>query len=264
MDVVLVRCNAWERCSARQQEDEVPPDLERWLHFKAHNAGFLDHGVVHLRFRGTHCLRAGLVLQPATRPRHRARTPHPAMPGPHAACKPFPRNPHAFTPHSAAKSPHAAAKAACPQRLRMSACPQVHLTRSPASHRTCFYPWIVSKNEILFPNERGEFKLLTSAAELNIKEYYSYGIYRAKIECETDLNLFRKSPLNKYTHFDLQHAKELGYPVTLIEEGQPNHLQYTRNKLITGKQWFATTSTRCFRSNGTTIVETIVCTQRTY
>ena len=50
--------------------------------------------------------------------------------------------------------------------------------------------------------------------------------------------LFRFNPLNYYTHLDLSLAKEYNLSIELIQDGQPNFLYYSKDKLMNGKFLF--------------------------
>ncbi len=54
-------------------------------------------------------------------------------------------------------------------------------------------------------------------------KYFEFGIYRVKIYGD-----YRHFPLNKeyYVHYDLERARELGYKIKLIEDGDANFLSY--------------------------------------
>ena len=87
-----------------------------------------------------------------------------------------------------------------------------------------------------FPIKRGEFKIIDT-----IKEYPEFGIYRLKIHKSDDENinkLFKFSNTGFYPQNDLYDAKKLGLKVELIQDGKPNFLHYTRDKLITFNEVF--------------------------
>jgi hypothetical protein len=84
------------------------------------------------------------------------------------------------------------------------------------------YPYVISHHLFSFPIKQGVFKQLTQKEFDNLK-YYEFGIYRATINGDK-----KHIPVNKkyYVHFDLERAKELGYKIKLIEDGNPNVLSY--------------------------------------
>lgn len=101
------------------------------------------------------------------------------------------------------------------------------------------YPSIMISPYAKTPIQAGEFKLLTSD-EIE-KPYILFGIYRCEIEESEDpkINkLFRFNPLNKYPHISIKHAHELGLKVNYIQDGKPNCLIYSGDKLKTNKQLF--------------------------
>jgi hypothetical protein len=84
------------------------------------------------------------------------------------------------------------------------------------------YPAILSQQRFSFPIKRGNFKIITNE-DFNNMKFIEFGIYRAKIS-KHDNKLFVTK--TKYTHIDLNRAKELGYKIELIEDGKPNLLSY--------------------------------------
>lgn len=92
------------------------------------------------------------------------------------------------------------------------------------------YPYIASLNKYKFPVKRGEFRIIKEFGE-----YFEFGIYRCIIDKSEDIklnNLFRFNIDNYYTSVDLTNAKELGLTIHLIDDGKPNFLYYSRDKLI--------------------------------
>lgn len=98
---------------------------------------------------------------------------------------------------------------------------------------------------LLSPNKlaikRGELKTLTKAEFDNIK-YFPFGIYRAEIIKSSNQNVnkfFRYNQNNYYTHTSLEHARSLNLNIELIEDGEPNNLFYSRDKIITFNEVFS-------------------------
>jgi hypothetical protein len=100
---------------------------------------------------------------------------------------------------------------------------------------TSMYPYLLQYQQFTWPVKRGEFKIMKNS-ELN-PEYLTYGIYRAIIQCNNN-KLFKTNFSNHYTHVDITRARKLKLKVQLIEDGQPNALVYTRNKLVNGNILF--------------------------
>lgn len=99
------------------------------------------------------------------------------------------------------------------------------------------YPFYMKSNYFQMPVKQGEFKMLTQSEFKQLK-YYKYGIYRVNIKKNNDPKLsmyFRIKDNNYYTHYDLSVAKEIGLQMELIEDGQPNFLYYSKDKLVSGK-----------------------------
>jgi hypothetical protein len=74
-----------------------------------------------------------------------------------------------------------------------------------------------------FPIKNGTFKKITKE-EFNNLKFFEYGIYRVKITNSDCRLLPTTGP--KFTHYDLERAKELGYTIEIIEDGKPNILSY--------------------------------------
>ena len=93
------------------------------------------------------------------------------------------------------------------------------------------YPNVMSKNFNLFPMREGEFKKIDK-----IEEKAEYGIYRCVISNPNNkvLKLFRFNPLNYYTHYDVELAKQYSLKIELIQDEQPNFLFYSKDKLVNG------------------------------
>lgn len=104
------------------------------------------------------------------------------------------------------------------------------------------YPSILKKNFHYFPIKEGEYLTMN---EKDFNEMYSddfkdYSIYRCIIEKSKDKStkFFRFNQKNKYTHLDLQCAKEYGLNIKLIVDGKPNCLYYSKDKLMNGAYLF--------------------------
>ena len=96
------------------------------------------------------------------------------------------------------------------------------------------YPSLMN-SKMLFPIGEGELLFLSEFP----KDYLKYGVYHCEITLDkTKTKIFRFNQKNKYTHIDINHAKEIGLDVKLIIDGQPNFLYYSRDKLLTGTELF--------------------------
>ena len=101
------------------------------------------------------------------------------------------------------------------------------------------YPSIL-KSVFMIPLKSGEFKKF-SKDEFDKLEYFTYGIYRVKIDKSEDENinrLFRFNNLNYYTHINITDAKKIGLKINLIEDEQANALMYSRDKCLRADQIF--------------------------
>lgn len=95
-----------------------------------------------------------------------------------------------------------------------------------------FYPYLM-KGTKLYPYKKGSFGKITED-EFN-NDNVPYGIYRCIITGKH--KLFRNNDKNKYTHYDIMSARQLGLKVNLIDS-EINCLRYNREDLLTGKQLF--------------------------
>lgn len=98
------------------------------------------------------------------------------------------------------------------------------------------YPSSYTSNSLKFPVKRGEFKTIEE-----FSQYIDFGIYRAEVKPKDDNqynNIFKFNKHNFYTCIDLQVAKKYGFEIALIQDGKPNFLYYSPDKLITFKQAF--------------------------
>lgn len=96
------------------------------------------------------------------------------------------------------------------------------------------YPSLLKDSRFIFPIKRGEFKILDEFPDI-----VQTGIYRAEIEYNKEKEeMFRYNKLNYYTHFDIRFAQSIGLEATLIQDGTPNALIYSRDKCINSNQVF--------------------------
>ena len=100
------------------------------------------------------------------------------------------------------------------------------------------YPNVMRKNFNYFPVKDGEFKILSKDEFKKIIQEPTpdYGIYRCIIT-KPDIKpykFFRTNKNNKYTHLDLACAVAYGLKIELVEDGQPNFLYFSRDKLMDG------------------------------
>lgn len=92
------------------------------------------------------------------------------------------------------------------------------------------YPSLMNSTKLV-PMKEGEFDTITGFGE-----YIPFGIYNCKID---EHILFRQNKNNWYTHIDIRYAKSvLGLNVEIIEEHN-NAYVYSRDKLITMNELFA-------------------------
>lgn len=94
------------------------------------------------------------------------------------------------------------------------------------------YPSIMRSNNMLFPYEAGVFMNLTEFGQ-----DFATAIYRCKIDIK-DSRLFRLNDRNYYTSHDVRRARELNFPIQLIQDGKYNALIYPRSSCVTGQQLF--------------------------
>lgn len=97
------------------------------------------------------------------------------------------------------------------------------------------YPNIMSKNYNCFPIKEGEYKII---GEIAAKP--EYGIYRCEIKrkAEAICKFFRFNRKNTYTHLDIEMARDYGLEIKLIQDGKPNFLYYSKDKLMNGNFLF--------------------------
>ena len=92
-----------------------------------------------------------------------------------------------------------------------------------------YYPSILSKNYHYFPIKEGEYQTIET-----LDENLEYGIYRCIISPVSHNKFFRFNKTNYYTHIDIINARRNGLVVELIQDGKPNCLVYTKDKLVNG------------------------------
>lgn len=86
------------------------------------------------------------------------------------------------------------------------------------------FSYVLTDQKFMIPIKRGKFKKLTNEEFKKLK-FFEFGIYRAHVKT-VNYRLFKTNKKNYYTHYDLTRAKELGYEIKLIEDGNPNVLSY--------------------------------------
>ena len=94
------------------------------------------------------------------------------------------------------------------------------------------YPYLMMSCQV--PIYKPTYKTLTQE-EFDDLQYYSFGIYRCKIDIKNK-RLMTYNKHNHYTHFDIKRAKELGYTMTMVEDGKPNVALYVNR--LSGSQIF--------------------------
>lgn len=94
------------------------------------------------------------------------------------------------------------------------------------------YPYLLSKN-VQFPTGKGILKTLNSLPKI-----LSFGIYRVKVKSTINTKLFRLNKNDYYTNTDLRRARELGYELELIKDGEPNFLFYPPECRKSGSMMF--------------------------
>jgi hypothetical protein len=98
------------------------------------------------------------------------------------------------------------------------------------------YPHIMQKNQNYFPIREGQYLTLK---EIDVKNV-EYGIYRCTITKLDDRSykFFRFNPKNTYTSIDVKVAVDYGLKIEMIQNGQPNFLYYSKDKLMNGAYLF--------------------------
>ena len=94
------------------------------------------------------------------------------------------------------------------------------------------YPSIMSDKKSTFPIYAPEYAIICDGDH---HDFYEYGIYRAEIT-EYDPRLFFGNRLNHYTHLEMTRAKELGYTIRMIDDGEFNVMYYKTR--VTGRHLF--------------------------
>ncbi|MFN9109278.1 MAG: hypothetical protein ACK5XN_04285, partial [Bacteroidota bacterium] len=102
------------------------------------------------------------------------------------------------------------------------------------------YPNILRKNYHYFPIKDGEFKILSNQEfeEIIKKPTPDYGIYKCKISKKPNhlkpTKFFRFNTRDKYTHLDIACAVQYDLQIDLIQDGKPNFLYFSKDKLMNG------------------------------
>jgi hypothetical protein len=94
------------------------------------------------------------------------------------------------------------------------------------SDKNSAYPATLNNTGFSIPIKEGVFKKITELPPI-----MGYGIYRVIIHKSGDKNtdkLFRFNSNNKYTHIDVNNAREIGLKVELIVDDQSNCLLYSK------------------------------------
>ena len=103
------------------------------------------------------------------------------------------------------------------------------------------YAHYMSSVPLIVPIKKGEF---TTMNDDDIKEFAKFGIYRAIITStdESKNKLFRFNyKFNKYTSYDITHARKLGFDIKLIMDGSPNALLYDATTRIYAEKIYGST-----------------------
>lgn len=100
------------------------------------------------------------------------------------------------------------------------------------------YPYLYSSVNLMVPFKAGIFMTVTEIPS----DFFKFGIWRAVVEYPDDTmkwkKLFKLNSEDKYTHYELNHAKNIGLKITLIVDDEPNHLHYPRDYCISASQLF--------------------------
>jgi hypothetical protein len=98
------------------------------------------------------------------------------------------------------------------------------------------YSYYMSHEHFFIPVKQGEF---TTLDDDYIKKIVPFGIYRCIISTDKqEKALFKFNDYNYYTHYDINNAKELGFDIKLIQDGQANVLLYDSQSRIQGSRAF--------------------------
>ena len=96
------------------------------------------------------------------------------------------------------------------------------------------YPSIMVKNFHYFPIAEGEYKTITK-----IEEIPEFGIYKCIVIDDGIVRKFFKfNSKNTYTNIDIEYAIKYNLKVELIQDGTPNFLYYSKDKLMNGAYLF--------------------------
>ena len=105
------------------------------------------------------------------------------------------------------------------------------------------YPWVMTSiNSFSIPISKPTYESFDQSKYMDVKsnkEFFPFGMYKCVIEKSGDCikdSLFHFSKINKYTHYDLTRAKELGLNLKMYEG--INCALY-KQKRISGKQLFS-------------------------
>ena len=104
------------------------------------------------------------------------------------------------------------------------------------------YPSVMRKNYNYFPVKEGEYRLVhsipTKKTKDGKKDKALFGIYRCMISRKDGdtrpLKFFRFNTNNHYTNMDIDIARQYGLDMVLIQDGKPNFLYYSEDKLSNG------------------------------
>jgi hypothetical protein len=99
------------------------------------------------------------------------------------------------------------------------------------------YSYYLGESPFTFPVKQGEFMTVDNDY---IKDFAPVGVYRCIIESTDEENdkFFTYNRYNKYTQNSINHAYELGFKVTMIQDGEANALIYGAKTRIQSKQLF--------------------------
>jgi len=93
------------------------------------------------------------------------------------------------------------------------------------------YPSIISDQHFTFPVSQGTFKIIEE-----LENIIPFGIYRCIIDAPFGSS-FKTNPKNKYSHIELNLAREKNLNITLIQDGEANALLYSSGR-ANGSSYF--------------------------
>lgn len=102
-----------------------------------------------------------------------------------------------------------------------------------------FYPTVYSSPYTLFPIKKGKLFHI-SDDELKNMEHVSIGLYFVRVWPSKKTNIdkcFWFNPVHKYSHYEINYARELGLEMEMIEK-EYNCILYNREDCVTGSQMF--------------------------